>query len=618
MKTRLPTLICPFGLGVYQHGGLGYLYYNSQGKKGSTLCIDSGQDGFEFSPVAGTPSLGEGSNKINPLYASDFRISQFADKSYLLAFKYKPRTIAHLTTAVSKDLITWTDVKPTAIKEVGMVVPNFTYNNRYVMYLGEEKIKIAYSPDGRSWNVEKKAVLVPRDKHYDSGPMTVGSVFVTEKGIVLFYHVADMYKGAQGYALGAVIFDPANPAKVLWRAETPVLSHIDGMAQRDTSLFGISQRADILISYWNITGQGIVAVAHPRHDISARSAKKTGLRISLEKLQENPIIKPIASHFWESKATFNPAAIYENGKVHLLYRAVGDSDVSVLGYAASSDGVTFDERSTSPVYVPRESFEVSSTGNDSFLAPFFSGGAYGGAEDPRITKLDGRLYVTYVAYNGYDAPRVAITSISEEDFNAKQWNWKKPVIISKPGEVNKNAAILPEKVGGKYVIYHRVYPDILVDYVDSLDFDGNTFLQGQFSIGPRKRMWDSRKVGVGPPPFRTKYGWLMIYHAVDDRDPSRYKMGAMILDEATPHRVLFRSKYPILEPEEQYENEGLKYGVAYPCGAVTVNDDLFVYYGGADMVTCAARANLDEFLDNLRHYQHAHLTPVALRISVGT
>jgi predicted GH43/DUF377 family glycosyl hydrolase len=279
--------------------------------------------------------------------------------------------------------------------------------------------------------------------------------------------------------------------------------------------------------------------------------------------------------------------------------------------------VNFEERDENPIYVPNESFEVSHPSFGSFLTPYFSGGAYGGAEDPRLTKLDGRFYMTYVAYNGYEAPRVAITSISEEDFNAKQWRWKKPVIISKPGEVNKNAAILPEKINGKYVIYHRVYPNILVDYVDSLDFDGSSYLAGQFTIGPRKRMWDSRKVGVGPPPMRTKYGWLMIYHAVDDRDPSRYKMGAMILDEKTPHRVLFRSQYPILEPEETYENEGLKYGVAYPCGAVTLKDDILVYYGGADMVICAARANLNEFLENLRHYQHAHLTPVALRIKPG-
>ncbi|WP_416171505.1 hypothetical protein [Algoriphagus boritolerans] len=72
-----------------------------------------------------------------------------------------------------------------------------------------------------------------------------------------------------------------------------------------------------------------------------------------------PIISPISdTQFqdpmsgkivnWESMATFNPAAIVRNGKVHVIYRAeekLGEKEIgghtSRLGMAISSDGFQF-------------------------------------------------------------------------------------------------------------------------------------------------------------------------------------------------------------------------------------------------------------------------------------
>ena len=73
----------------------------------------------------------------------------------------------------------------------------------------------------------------------------------------------------------------------------------------------------------------------------------------LERFDGNPILEPRANHWWESKAAFNPGAIYEQGKVHIVYRAIGDSDVSVLGYASSVDGFHVDERLDKPIRSPR-------------------------------------------------------------------------------------------------------------------------------------------------------------------------------------------------------------------------------------------------------------------------
>jgi predicted GH43/DUF377 family glycosyl hydrolase len=167
---------------------------------------------------------------------------------------------------------------------------------------------------------------------------------------------------------------------------------------------------------------------------------------------------------------------------------------------------------------------------------------------------------------------------------------------------------MPQKIRGKYVVLHRVYPNILVDYLDNLEF--NDYLQGHYFIPPRKHFWDSKKVGAGAPPMETKDGWLMIYQSVGYQDPGRYKIGAMMLDKDHPEKVLYRTHTPIIAPDEDYENAGFKAGVVYPCGAVIMKNKLHIYYGGADSVVCAASADLDTFIDEMKHHQEPKLRKV--------
>ncbi len=353
------------------------------------------------------------------------------------------------------------------------------------------------------------------------------------------------------------------------------------------------------------------AIRSGRKFLAVKKIVQKPLRVKPKKPQPelnrhpgNPIITPKPHLAWESKATFNPAAVQAGGKVHLLYRAIGDSDRSVLGYASSVDGVNISERLPYPVYLPREAFEGGFAVRPNYtghVSPYMSGGGgWGGVEDPRMTRIGTRIYMFYVAYNGWQNPRVAMTSISVADFLHHQWNWSHPVLVSQPHLIDKNACLLPEKVNGKYVIFHRVFPDILIDYVDSLNFSGKDgWLKGEFKISPRKNFWDSRKIGAGAPPIKTSRGWLLIYQAVGDQDSGRYKIGAMLLDLNRPERVIARCAEPVLVPEEAYENNGWKSGVVYPCGAAVLGGQLYVYYGGADYATAVATAPLEQFVDIL-------------------
>ena len=332
----------------------------------------------------------------------------------------------------------------------------------------------------------------------------------------------------------------------------------------------------------------------------------------LRKHHGNPIIEPRTHMSWESKATFNPGAVEVGGKVHLLYRAIGDQDISVVGHAVSSDGLNIDERADEPVYVlelgPHAKEKSPLTASGAYLS---GGGGWGGSEDPRATLIGDKIFLTYTAFDGWGSVRVALASISTEDFLQERWLWDKPIMLSPAGEVHKNWVLFPEKINGKYAILHSMSPKILVDYVDDLD----EFARGEKSISSHYDRhsgtgeWDSWVRGIGPPPIKTKDGWLLLYHAMDTRDPNRYKLGAMIVDLQDPTKVLARSRTPVLEPEEWYENTGWKAGVVYACGAIVREGVLFVYYGGADAVVCVATADLEEFLEHLKREGAAKLTP---------
>ena len=326
------------------------------------------------------------------------------------------------------------------------------------------------------------------------------------------------------------------------------------------------------------------------------SFKKEKTSLIFKKEPENPIIKPLKEHHWEAWQTFNPGVILLNDVVHFLYRAIGEDGISRLGYAASKDGFCIDERLPYPVYEHKTKNNHFSYFN---FYSFLSGGSFGGAEDPRIVQVENEdvLYMTYTACQNGEI-RVALTSIKVDDFLNKKWHWKSPIFISPPGEVHKNWVIFPEKIKGKYAILHSLNPEVLIAYVDDLEFKTNTCIRSYYGGEPRKGCWDKWVRGAGTVPLKTKYGWLLFYHAMDD-DWSKYKVGAMILDYNNPGKIICRSKEPILVPDRDYENYGFKSGVVYASGAVVKKENILLYYGGADSYVCVAYANFNEFVENL-------------------
>ena len=424
--------------------------------------------------------------------------------------------------------------------------------------------------------------------------LEVEGFVLAEQGIQVYFHCQQ----AGQTKVYLQLLEVALPSHALW--PTPKFLLNIGQTCESWQLQKFTSHNQKIKTWWFSPTLGNREIIYPRYLIENEIELKHKPQI-LYKPSVNPMLSPNGDNSWEAFCTFNPAAVYAADKVHLLYRAQGYNYVSQIGYASSDDGLKISERLDQPAYRPSQKFEgvtmpLGNPGGD-----FVSGGGCGGVEDPRATIIDNRVYMTYVAYDGWNPPRIALSSIALTDFLDHNFLWDKPVLISQANVVDKSAVIFPEKINGKYVIMHRVFPNILIDYVDSLDFDGRQYLKGEHKISPRSReWWDSRKIGAGAPPLKTKDGWLLIYQAVDDKDASEYKIGAMLLDLNDPTKVLYRSAKPILEPREEYENYGFKAGVVYPCGAIIKDETLFVYYGGADSYVCVATAELNEFLENLK------------------
>jgi len=294
----------------------------------------------------------------------------------------------------------------------------------------------------------------------------------------------------------------------------------------------------------------------------------------MNRFKGNPILEPNKNNSWEDYAVFNAAAIYGNSQVHIIYRAMGNDNISRLGYATSNDGFTITKRFDEPIFSPATHAE------------------HDGCEDPRLTILGDQCLMAYTAYRNHDDPmifQIALTSINLNDLFNHNWNWKERTLPF-PNIRNKDALILPVKVDNKYVMLHRIEPSICIAYSDDLkQWHGFKSI-----MEPRSKMWDSKKIGAAGTPIELNEGYLFIYHGVDEQ--KTYSLGAALLDKSNPEKVLYRTEKPILTPCEGYECVGQVPNVVFSCGNVLLDDQVIVYYGGADSVLCAASYELNELL----------------------
>lgn len=293
--------------------------------------------------------------------------------------------------------------------------------------------------------------------------------------------------------------------------------------------------------------------------------------IKLARFSEYPIFYPKPANAWEAASVFNAAAILDYGLVHLVYRATDISSgglegpyINSLGYAVSTDGIHFN-RLEQPILsndVPQEAR---------------------GPEDPRIVKIGDTFYMLYTGYGGRfdDDYRICLATSK----NLIQWE-RQGVMLDEP---NKDAALFPELIDGRYVMFHRRPPDIWIAYSDDLRHWHN---HTRVMVTIPDSGWENNKIGISGPPIKTQAGWLLIYHGVSRE--MVYRQGIALLDLRDPRIVLHRQAEPILEPELAWERVGHVNNVIFSCGQVILDNTLYVYYGGADNAIGLATVKMED------------------------
>lgn len=551
----------------------------------------------------------------------DPRITKLGDTYYIFytalgSYPYSPESIK-IGVAKTKDFKTTTERhQVTTFNSKAMALFPELINLKYVAILTAHtdlppaKIALAFFDKEEeiwskdywdNWHQNIDQYILPLQRTSDDHIEVGASPVKTKQGwLILYCYIYNYLKKPSTFAIEAILTDLKNPLEIIGRTSTPLLVpeapyELTGMINNIVFPSGALIENDSLSIYYGAADTTCCLATIPLHKlmddlVPFGSDFKSHKRIlEFVRFEENPIVEPKWKHQWEAKYTFNPAAIHQCNKIHLLYRAMGHDDVSVMGYASSIDGLHIDTRLPDPVYIPREDFEKKAQPGNS------------GCEDGRLTKIGDTIYMCYTAFNAKDPPRVALTTISATDFCQKNFTWTKPILISPPGMDDKDACLFPEKIQGKFVFLHRFSPNIWIDYKDDLKFENNNWIKGKIVMTPELHTWDSEKIGIGPPPIKTDKGWLLIYHGLS-RYSKKYRLGAALLDLGNPEIVLSRLPFPIMEPETVQEKRGLRPDAVFSCGAVLLSDEIYLYYGAGDAVIGVATLSLSKLLEELKKH----------------
>jgi predicted GH43/DUF377 family glycosyl hydrolase len=221
-----------------------------------------------------------------------------------------------------------------------------------------------------------------------------------------------------------------------------------------------------------------------------------------------------------------------------------------------------------------------------------------GVEDPRISVVDGRVLLAYVACSRAMGIATALAEVPSTGRRPKRLG------VAFPTE-NKDVVLFDRKIRGSYVALHRPVsrhqfagPSIWIARSDDLEHWGHH----KVVFTPRPDNWDAERIGAGPPPVKVKGGWLFIYHGVTPVAGDAigvYAVGAALLAARDPSQVVARSAGPILVPEGAGEREGFTPNVVFPTAADLRGDRLTLYAGAADTRVVAIVVSLDEVMGSL-------------------
>jgi len=345
----------------------------------------------------------------------------------------------------------------------------------------------------------------------------------------------------------------------------------------------------------------------------------TNAMITIEK---HGIILSPTDQYFESNGVLNPGIYQEGNNLHLFYRAVEDGNYSTIGYAKSEGPLKIIERATNPLISRNFEYEKH------------------GVEDSRITKIEDIYYMTYTAYDGVNTMGALAVSADLKNFEKKgiisprvnYRQFKYFIQCCEQSKINpkyhhyynlfdeiglideenrllrdKNIVLFPRKINGKFAMLHRIWPGIQIVYFDDWTDLNPQFWEGylknlhDYIVMDPKYIFEANYIGAGCPPIETEYGWLLIYHGVEETANGKvYHASAALFHLDKPELEIARLSSPLFSPTKEWEMKGVVNHVVFPTGTALFGKELYIYYGAADKHIAVVSLNIDELLHELK------------------
>lgn len=320
----------------------------------------------------------------------------------------------------------------------------------------------------------------------------------------------------------------------------------------------------------------------------------------------NPVLRHTDCPF-HATTVFNAGVAKYEGRYVMLFRndygtwgAPPPFEGTNLGLAWSTDGIKW-EVLPEPVFdTQRARLALKGFYNERF-GPEEIVRVY----DPRISVVEGRLVLCFAVDTRHGILGGIATT---EDFSKIEFQ-----SLSAPD--NRNMVVFPEKIGGDYVRLERPFPIYGRGRAEAFEIwtsrsaDLRRWGDTRLVLGSEEVPFCNNKIGPAAPPVRTKAGWLTPIHSVYKDDShalrgwetspwtKRYDAGLMLLDLDDPSKVIGLCREPLLTPQADYELDGFRGSVIFPCGfIVEPGGEARLYYGAADTCVAMASAPVDDLI----------------------
>ena len=297
-------------------------------------------------------------------------------------------------------------------------------------------------------------------------------------------------------------------------------------------------------------------------------------------------------------AVFNAGAILHEGRYLLIARVEGVDRKSFFAIAESKNGVNGFTFWKKPIDLP-ELHDTDATTNvyDARLTHHEDGWVYGifcaERKDPRASAEDTRSAVASAGI------------MRTQDFIT----WERLPDLKTPSPQQRNVALHPRYVDGKYLLYTRPQ-DAFVEAGSGggiawglTDKMTDASIDKEFLLDPRRyHTIKEAKNGAGAPPLETKEGWLHVAHGVRNTAAGlRYVLYAFLCDLQEPGKLLYAPGGYLIAPEGG-ERTGDVSNVVFSNGIIhEPSGRILIYYASSDTRLHVAETNEEILLDYVKN-----------------